>query len=194
MTTSSKNSTAPKASAADASGPARKLLSFGIGNEEYGLDILAVREIIGVIDITPLPRTPDYVKGVINLRGKIIPVIELRARFALAPVPYTEETCIIVVDVPTDGHADGGAAGGDSRQMGVVVDTVREVLDIPTSAIEPTPEFGCSIPMDYITGIGKVKDKVVVMLDAAKVMSPGDATAVSSALKANEQAPLAHAA
>ncbi len=166
-----------KASSVDASGPARKLLSFGLGKEEYGLDILAVREIIGLIDITPLPRTPRHVKGVINLRGKIIPVIELRNRFGLGAVDYTEETCIIVVEVPTEGEAE-------SRLMGVVVDSVREVLDIPMAAIEPPPEFGCSIPMDYITGIGKVKDKVVVMLDTAKVMNPTEGTELESALGA----------
>jgi purine-binding chemotaxis protein CheW len=161
----------------DASGPAQKLLSFGLGKEEYGLDILAVREIIGLIDITPLPRTPDYVKGVINLRGKIIPVIELRTRFGMPSVEYTEETCIIVVDVPAEGESE-------PRLMGVVVDTVREVLDIPMSAIEPPPAFGCSIPMDYITGIGKVKDKVVVMLDTAKVMRPAEQTDLAAAMGA----------
>lgn len=175
--TMTKTTAASKGKSVDTSGPAQKLLSFGLGKEEYGLDILAVREIIGLIDITPLPRTPEYVKGVINLRGKIIPVIELRTRFGMQSVEYTEESCIIVVDVPTEGEAE-------SRLMGVVVDTVREVLDIPTAAIEPPPEFGCSIPMDYITGIGKVKDKVVVMLDTTKVMNPADAGTVTSALKA----------
>jgi purine-binding chemotaxis protein CheW len=157
-------------------GSARKLLSFALGKEEYGLDILAVREIIGVIDITPLPRTPSYVKGVINLRGKIIPVLELRSRFGLQSVPYTEETCIIVVDVPTE-------ADGESRLMGVVVDTVREVLDIPNNAIEPTPEFGNGVGTDYITGIGKVKEKVVVILDATKVMATEDAGAIGAAMQ-----------
>lgn len=149
------------------SGPARKLLSFCLGQEEYGLDILAVREIIGLISITPLPRTPAYVKGVINLRGKIIPVIELRARFGLRAVADTEETCIIVVDVPAEGD-------GESRQMGAVVDSVREVLDVPMAAIEPPPAFGGAIPTDFITGIGKVKEKVIIMLDTAKVMSPSE--------------------
>lgn len=151
--------------AAESLGTARKLLSFALGQEEYGLDILAVREIIGLIDITPLPQSPEYVKGVINLRGKIIPVLELRTRFGMPSVQYTDETCIIVVDVPVENDAD-------SRLMGLIVDTVREVLDIPTAAIEPPPQFGCSIPMDYITGIGKVRDKVVVMLDTSKVMNP----------------------
>lgn len=176
--TAASTHTASAANTTDASGPAHKLLSFGLGEEEYGLDILAVREIIGLIDITPLPRTPEYVKGVINLRGKIIPVIELRKRFGIASVEYTEETCIIVVDVP-------GAGDSESRLMGVVVDTVREVLDIPTSAVEPAPEFGCSVPTDYITGIGKVKDKVVVMLDTTKVMNPPDGDSMLSALKSD---------
>ncbi len=165
----SSNATAlSKIPTSEMSGPARKLLSFGLGKEEYGLDILAVREIIGLIDITPLPRTPHYVKGVINLRGKIIPVIELRTRFGIDSIDYTDETCIIVADVPTDD--DSG-----SRLMGIVVDTVREVLDIPTANIEPPPEFGCSVPMDFVTGIGKVKDKVVLMLDITRVMNPQDA-------------------
>ena len=165
MTTMTKTAVGSSVKTIGASGPAQKLLSFGLGKEEYGLNILAVREIIGLIDITPLPRTPEYVKGVINLRGKIIPVIELRTRFGMPSVQYTEETCIIVVDVPAEGETE-------SSLMGLVVDTVREVLDIPMSAIEPPPEFGCSIPMDYITGIGKVKGAVVVMLDTAKVMRP----------------------
>lgn len=176
--TTVKSAAGGKGISTDSSGPAQKLLSFGLGREEYGLDILAVREIIGLIDITPLPRTPEYVRGVINLRGKIIPVIELRTRFGMPTVEYTEETCIIVVDLPADGETE-------SRLMGVVVDTVREVLDIPLTAIEPPPEFGSSIPMDYITGIGKVKDKVVVMLDTTKVMNPVDAGVVSSALKSD---------
>lgn len=161
----------------ETSGPTRKLLSFGLGCEEYGLDILAVREIIGVIDITPLPRTPAHVKGVINLRGKIIPVLELRSRFGMPSVAYTQETCIIVVDVPGEGD-------GESRLMGMLVDTVREVLDIPVSSIEPTPQFGCCIPLDYITGIGKVKDKVVVMLDTHKVMNTQEATTTPTLAKA----------
>lgn len=169
-------STATNSVTGGGSGPARKLLSFCLGREEYGLDILAVREIIGLISITPLPRTPSYVKGVINLRGKIIPVIELRARFGLNTVPDTEETCIIVVDVPAEGDTE-------ARQMGVVVDSVREVLDIPTASIEPPPAFGGAIPVDFITGIGKVKEKVIIMLDTAKVMNPTDQVEAAPSIK-----------
>ncbi len=173
MAISSKSTSTSKA--VGGFGPSQKLLSFGLGKEEYGLEILAVREIIGLIDITPLPRTPEYVKGVINLRGKIIPVIELRSRLGMPSVKYTEETCIIVVDVLSEGECD-------SRLMGVVVDSVREVIDIPTSAIEPPPQFGGSVPMDYITGIGRVKDKVVIMLDTSKVMNPTEKKELESSL------------
>ena len=143
-----------------------KFLSFFLGNEEYGVEILQVREIIGLIDITPLPQMPDYVKGVINLRGKIIPVIELRAKFALDPKAYTEETCVIVVEV-TEGDED-------RFHMGVIVDNVSEVIDIPRNNIDPAPRFGGAMNTSYILGMGKVKDKVLTLLDIDKVMSQSD--------------------
>jgi purine-binding chemotaxis protein CheW len=145
----------------------RKFLTFRLGDEEYGLGILNVREIIGVIDITPLPQTPDYVKGVINLRGKIIPVMELRTRFGLSAVAYGEETCIIVVEV--EDEAEGGAF-----QMGVVVDTVSEVLDIAEDRIEPAPKFGCRLDTDFIMGMGKSKDRVITLLEVDAVLSRAD--------------------
>ncbi|MCW5777716.1 MAG: purine-binding chemotaxis protein CheW [Phycisphaeraceae bacterium] len=150
-----------------ASGNTDKFLSFCLGREEYALAILAVREIIGLIDITALPQTPPYVKGVINLRGKIIPVIELRTKFGLKPVDYTDQTCVIVVDASISDSAE-------PLQVGLIVDEVREVLDIANTAIEPPPSFGCAVPVDYIHGIGKVRDKVVVLLNVAKVIG-GDA-------------------
>jgi purine-binding chemotaxis protein CheW len=158
----------PTAGTGSTSDQENKFLSFCLGSEEYGLEILKVREIIGVIDITPLPQTPDYVKGVINLRGKIIPVIELRTKFGLPSVEFTDETCIIVVEVahPTT---------GENFQTGVVVDTVREVLDIDREQIEPAPSFGCSIPLDFILGMGKVKDKVIILLNINNIMTTGDA-------------------
>lgn len=144
-----------------------KFLTFRLGSEEYGVEILRVREIIGLIDITPLPKTPDYVKGVINLRGKIIPVIELRRKFALPPVEYTEATCVIVVEV-----ADPN--GGDRFPMGVIVDTVSEVLDIAKENIEPAPRFGCALNTDYILGMGKVTQgeaqRVTILLDIDRVL------------------------
>ncbi len=140
-----------------------KFLTFCLGREEYGLPILAVREIIGLIDVTPLPQTPSYVKGVINLRGKIIPVIELRAKFGLPTVSYTAETCILVVEVESEEE------GAGAFQLGIIVDSVREVLDISRSNIEPPPNFGTSIPLSAIQGMGKVKDKVVILLDINSV-------------------------
>lgn len=145
-----------------------KFLTFRLGSEEYGVEILRVREIIGLIDVTPLPRTPEFVKGVINLRGKIIPVIELRTKFGLPSVEYSEATCIIVVEV-ADTDTD------EQFQMGVIVDTVSEVLDIASDRIEPTPRFGCAVSADYIMGMGKVAesagDKVVILLDIDRVLT-----------------------
>ncbi|MDX2131712.1 MAG: chemotaxis protein CheW [Planctomycetota bacterium] len=145
-----------------------KFLTFCLGKEEYGLPILSVREIIGLIDVTPLPQTPAYVKGVINLRGKIIPVMELRARFGLPFVAYTPETCILVVEV--GGEADGSGA----FQLGIIVDSVREVVDISRGNIEPPPNFGTSIPLSAIQGMGKVKDKVVILLNVNSVGAKQD--------------------
>ncbi|MFT5424262.1 MAG: purine-binding chemotaxis protein CheW [Phycisphaerales bacterium] len=148
-----------------------KFLSFSLGKEEYGLEILRVREIIGVLDITPLPQTPDYVKGVINLRGKIIPVIELRRKFNMDSVDYTEETCVIVVEVTTP-------AGDEQFQMGVIVDNVSEVRNIARDQIEPAPEFGSLLNTGYILGMGKIKTaertSVLILLDIDKVVSLED--------------------
>lgn len=141
---------------------AHKYLTFCLGTEQYGIEILRVREIIGLIAITPLPRTPEFVKGVMNLRGRIIPVIDLRRRFNLPDAETTKETCIIVVD------ANSGE--GEQNLTGVIVDSVREVQDIPAESIEPAPEFGLAVPLDYIQGMGKAKDKVVVLLDVGEVL------------------------
>ena len=160
MTTASHQSSTTRGSSRTNDANHDKFLTFCLGKEEYGLPILSVREIIGLIDVTPLPQTPDYVKGVINLRGKIIPVIELRAKFGLAQVPYTTETCILVVEV-----AASEEDGAGSFQLGIIVDSVREVLDIDRSNIEPPPNFGTSIPTTAIQGMGKVKEKVVILLN-----------------------------
>ena len=163
MNISNQSSNTARTAARSDDGNHDKFLTFCLGREEYGLPILAVREIIGLIDVTPLPQTPDYVKGVINLRGKIIPVIELRSKFGLPTVAYTAETCILVVEVA--GEEEGSA----SFQLGIIVDSVREVLDISRSNIEPPPNFGSSIPLSAIQGMGKVKDKVVILLNINSV-------------------------
>ena len=155
-----------------------KFLTFRLGKEEYGVEILKVREIIGIIDVTPLPQTPEYVKGVINLRGKIIPVIELRAKFTLPSVEYTEETCVIVMEV-SEGEE------GEQFQMGVIVDSVNEVLDISQNQIEPAPRFGCALNTEYILGVGKVtiddKEKVIILLEIDKVLTESDLDTIRTA-------------
>lgn len=138
-----------------------KYLTFVLKDEEYGIEILKVREIIGVMEITTVPRAPDYVTGVINLRGKIIPVIDLRRKFGLKTADRTAETCIIVVEVTLD---------AEGVLMGILVDTVSEVLDIAADHIEPPPQFGGQVHLEYILGMGKVKDKVKILLDIDRVM------------------------
>jgi len=142
-----------------------KYLTFSLGAEEYGLEILKVREIIGYIDVTAVPQTPHHIKGVINLRGQVIPVIDLRAKFGIESTEVTEETCIIVVE---------STEAGQKSSTGIIVDRVQEVLDIPGSAIEETPQFGASVNTDFILGMGKVEESVKILLDIDKVLSNMD--------------------
>lgn len=144
---------------------AGKYLTFKLANEFYGIEILKVREIIGLIQITHVPRMPDYVKGVINLRGKVIPIIDLRLKFGLPSSEYTKRTSIIVVEVT--GHAL-------SFQVGAVVDEVDEVLDFAQNQIEPAPEYGNSGMTDFILAMGKVNGQVKILLDIDKVITHGD--------------------
>jgi purine-binding chemotaxis protein CheW len=139
-----------------ANGLGGKYLTFSLAGEEYGLEILKVREIIGIMDITAMPQVPEDVKGVINLRGKVIPVIDLRLKFGLEPTAYTDQTCIVVVDV--------GAL------VGVIVDTVQEVLDIQDGQIDPPPPLGAAVNTQFILGMGKIKDDVKILLDIDKVL------------------------
>jgi purine-binding chemotaxis protein CheW len=138
-----------------------KYLTFSLGGEEYGIGILKVKEIIGMMTITPVPQTPSFVKGVINLRGKVIPVIDLRLRFAMETTAYTERTCIIVVEIR-------GEAG--SVPMGIVVDAVSEVLNIRAADIEDTPTFGVKLNTDFILGMAKTEGGVKILLDIDKVL------------------------
>lgn len=138
----------------------QKLLTFSLGSEGYGISILKVKEIIGMMDITPVPRTPDFIKGVINLRGKIIPVMDLRTKFGMNQQEYDERTCIIVVEVIMQGL---------QKLIGVVVDTVSEVVTISNDQIEPPPEYGTHAEHNSILGIGKIKDRVVIILDIDEI-------------------------
>lgn len=141
-----------------------KYLTFALGNEEYGLVIVKVREIIGMMDITSVPNVPPYVKGVINLRGKVIPVVELRSKFGMESVAYTERTCIIVVDVQLHGRP---------VLVGIVVDAVSEVLNVNKEEIENTPHFGAGLEVEYIMGMAKIKGQVKILLDIDRVLTDG---------------------
>ncbi len=154
--------------------PARegKYLTFSLAGEEYGIGILKVKEIIGMMPVTHVPQTPEFVKGVINLRGKVIPVVDLRLRFALEAAPYTERTCIIVVEV-------AGASG--SVMMGIVVDAVSEVLNIRGTDIENTPAFGVRLNTDFILGMAKAAGGIKILLDIDKVLSSEDLVAIRHA-------------
>ncbi len=140
---------------------AGKYLTFALGAEEYGLPVLKVREIIKVMDITHVPQVPPHVRGVINLRGKVIPVVDLRLKFGFPAQDYTERTCIIVVDV---------SMGGANVMMGIVVDSVSEVLNIAAADIDETPEFGDQVTTDYILALAKVKGTVKILLDLDRVL------------------------
>ena len=139
-----------------------KYLTFSLGGEKYGIEILAVREINGMTDITPIPETPEFVKGVINLRGKIIPVVDLRLKFQMVERAYDERTCIIVVQM---------SASSGPVQIGVVVDSVSEVSSISQEDIEPPPSMGLSLEKSYITGMAKSKEDVKILLDIDRVLS-----------------------
>ena len=140
----------------------QKLLTFSLGSEGYGVSILKVKEIIGMMDITPIPRTPEFVKGVINLRGKIIPVMDLRTKFGMPQQQYDERTCIIVAEI---------LVNGIEKLLGIVVDMVSEVVTISADQIEPPPEYGNTVEHSAILGIGKIKDRVVIILDIDEVFT-----------------------
>ena len=139
-----------------------KYLTFTLDKEEYGISILKIKEIIGMMSITTVPQTPDFVKGVINLRGKVIPVVDLRLRFGMEAMEYNERTCIIVVEIT-------GKAG--TVMIGIVVDSVSEVLNIKGEEIEDTPTFGTKLNTDYILGMAKMEGGVKILLDIDRVLS-----------------------
>lgn len=147
-----------------------KYLTFNLAGEQYGLEILKVKEIIGLMDITRVPRIPDFVRGVINLRGKVIPVIDLRKKFSMESTEDTEQTCIIVVDIFQE---------GTSLQMGIIVDSVSEVLDIQEDTIEETPTFGTAVSTNFIKGIAKTKGGVKILLNIEEVLTTEELQSVT---------------
>ena len=156
---------------------AGKYLTFALGPEEYGLEILKVREIIGYMDITAVPQTPSYVKGVINLRGQVIPVVDLRSKFGMETAEVTDQTCIIVVEITQSGR---------KFNTGIIVDRVQEVLDIAGKDIEEAPQFGASVDTDFILGMGKIGESVKILLDIDRVLAGGDIGAISALTVAGE--------
>jgi len=142
-----------------------KYLTFVLADEEYGIGILKVKEIIGLMPITPVPKTPSHVKGVINLRGKVIPVVDLRLKFGMSGAQSTERTCIIVVEI---------SFCGNKISMGIVVDSVSEVLNIRAVEIEDTSSFGTKLDTDYILGMAKSGQGVKILLDIDKVVNSGE--------------------
>lgn len=138
-----------------------KFLTFQLGEEEYGLAIYHVTEVVGLQRITAIPDMPNYIKGVINLRGQVIPVMEVRIRFQMQPRPYDDRTCVIVVNI-------------QDTTIGLVVDEVREVMDIPADQIEPPPKISLKSSSKFIKGLGKVGDNVTIILDVQRLLLEED--------------------
>jgi purine-binding chemotaxis protein CheW len=153
---------------------AGKYLTFQLANEEFGIRVLKVREIMGLQEITAVPQTPMHIKGVINLRGKVVPVIDLRLKFGLDAAEYTQRTCIIVTQVQ-------GESG--SVLMGIVVDGVSEVLNLTAPEIEDTPDFGEEVTGQFLLGMAKVKGKVKILLDIDKVLASQDLHGLNAILQ-----------
>jgi len=162
--------TATPAPTSPRTAPAGKYLTIGLGTESYGIRVLQVREIIRLQKITPVPQMPESVKGVINLRGRVIPVVDLRIKFGF-PAEFAERTCIVVVQVrlPSD----------HSVMMGLIVDRVEEVVSLAAAEIEPTPEFGANATADYMLGMAKIKGQVKSLLDIDRVVAADSIAAVA---------------
>ncbi|VBB42516.1 Chemotaxis protein cheW [uncultured Desulfatiglans sp.] len=142
-----------------------KYLTFSLAGEAYGIGILKIKEIIGMMPITPVPQTPAFVKGVINLRGKVIPVIDLRLRFGMSEIDHDERTCIIVVEIE---------ASAGRITIGIVVDSVSEVLNIRAEEIEDTPSFGMRCDTRFILGMAKMEGSVKILLDIDRALTASD--------------------
>jgi purine-binding chemotaxis protein CheW len=165
--------TLPETAAPILQAQAGKYLSFILGQEAYGIPVLKVREIIRLVNITPIPQMPAFIRGVINLRGKIVPVVDLRMRLNLAAAEATERTCVVVVNAKLPSRA--------TVHMGVIVDGVEEVLNLAAAEIEETPEFGAKLDTEFLIGLAKVKGRVTALLDIDRVLG---ADTVESAVKA----------
>jgi purine-binding chemotaxis protein CheW len=152
---------------------AGKYLTFIVGSEIYGIEILKVQEIIGMMNVTKFPKAPYYVRGVINLRGNVIPVIELRKKFDMDVIEDTEKTCIIVIQL-------------EKLREGIIVDEVREVIDISEQNIETPPQFGIDDDMNFVKGVGKIDEKVIILLDIDRLIS-GDTEIIKELLEEEDE-------
>lgn len=162
----SSNALAAQSAAAAAALEPTQYLTFMLAKETFAIGILSIKEIIEYDSLTTVPMMPDCVRGVINLRGAVVPVMDLLARFGRPSSPVTKRTCIVIVEVRAHGDA-----GGDSQVVGVMVDAVNEVIDIAHGDVEPAPAFGARIRTDFIHGMGKVKGKFVILLNVGQVLS-----------------------
>ena len=163
--------------AADGTAEQQQYLTFSLGEEMFAIGILAIREIIEYGHITEVPMVPPFIRGVINLRGSVVPVIDLSVRFGRQAGETTKRTCIVIIEI---GHANA-----QHHQMGIVVDAVSEVLEIPASEIEPPPAFGSHIRIDFISGMGKVNGKFVVLLDVDRILSLDEVAVLAAMNKEN---------
>ena len=166
--------------AAQASVEEKQYLTFVLGTEMFSLDILCIKEIIWYTGLTEVPMMPACIRGVINLRGAVVPVMDLSARFNKPSTPVGKSTCIVITEVD-------GLGEGERQNMGIVVDAVQAVLEIPASEIEPAPTFGAKIRSDFIEGIGKVNGKFVILLNVNRVLSPAEIGAMGERIAATEQ-------
>lgn len=148
-----------------------QFLTFSLAGEAYGVDILRVQEIKGWVQVTRIPNTPEYLKGVLNLRGTIVPIIDMRIRFHLETMDYTSETVIIVLSVQTD--------AGD-RVVGIVVDSVSDVLSVKPEDRKPSPDFGTNVNTEFIEGLATVEDQMVMLLDIDKMLTTDEISALES--------------
>ncbi len=142
-----------------------KYLTFKLGEEYFAIPILKIKEIIGMMSVTKVPRLPDFIKGVVNLRGKIIPVVDLRLKFGMEERSYDERTQIIVMEIKSE---------TGTKTNGIVVDTVQEVMDIPDESIEAPPQYGANVDQEFLSGMGKVKEQVIMMLDVDRIFTTGE--------------------
>lgn len=162
--------TQPQISSPAAAQHSAQYLTFLLGGEMFGIGILTIKEIIEFHEVTPVPMMPRCVRGVINLRGAVVPVVDLQARFGRQPTPVTKRTCIVIVEL---------GMGSEIPVMGVVVDGVSEVLDITASDIEPAPAFGTQMRTDFIAGMAKVRDRFVILLSAEDVLAIDELAALA---------------